>query len=204
MSEARPPLVALNGGSSPNELNEDATSLRESRALTRLAAGDVNALGDLYDLHHGAVRALARRLLGDTAAAEDLVHDTFLELPEVAGKLRGTGSIRNYVLGIAANLSRHHVRSAKRRRDAMERMGHEPPSSSRSPEADLAREQLARTLQNALDELSHEHRITFVLSEIEERSGPEVAAILGIPEATVRTRIFHAKKRLREILEASR
>lgn len=204
MPDARPTLVALDGAAASRASNDDAALARESRALTSLASGDLSALGDLYDLHHAAVRAFARRLLGDAAAAEDLVHDTFLELPDLASKLRGTGSIRNYLLGVAANLSRHHLRSARRRRDAIERMGHEPSVSTSNPESDVARGQLALALQRALDELSIEHRVAFVLSEIEERPGPEVAMILGIPEATVRTRLFHARKRLREILEATR
>lgn len=194
MSDAPPRLIAVEGAR-----KLDDGQRREAQALERLAAGDLDALGDLYDLHQDAVRSLARRLLGDVAAVEDLVHDVFLELNEAAPRLRGTGPVRNYLLGIAANLSRHHLRSARRRRDAFDRLEVEPHSPS-TPEHDLAREQLASLLQRALDGLSHEHRVTFVLCELEERSGPEVAAILKIPEATVRTRLFHAKRKLRELL----
>jgi RNA polymerase sigma-70 factor, ECF subfamily len=180
-----------------------AREAREARAVERLARGDVDALGDLYDLHHAAVRSFARRYLGDEQAAEDLVHDTFLALSEAASKVRGS-SVKSYLIGIAVNLSRHHLRSARRRREALSRLTHEPLAEGATPEQSLAREQLAGELQRALDQLSHEHRAAFVLCEIEERSGPEIAAILGIPEATVRTRLFHAKRRLREALEGAR
>jgi RNA polymerase sigma-70 factor, ECF subfamily len=200
--EARPRLEIVAEG--PPSAREDALRDREAQAIARLAAGDVDALGDLYDLHHVAVRAFARRYLGDTHAAEDVVHDVFLALPDAAARLQKSGSLRSYLLGIAVNLARHHLRAARRRRDAMSRYGSLPETRPDTPDQELSREQLASALHRALDELSHDHRATFVLSEIEERPGPEVASILGIPEATVRTRLFHAKRKLRELLEAVR
>ena len=65
------------------------------------------------------------------------------------------------------------------------------------------REQAASALTRALDELSHDHRVAFVLCEVEERTSAEVSTIVGAPEGTVRTRLFHAKKKLRESLEAA-
>jgi RNA polymerase sigma-70 factor (ECF subfamily) len=200
--QARPRLEIV--ADEPHSAREAAVRDREAQAIARLAAGDVDALGDLYDLHHAAVRSFARRYLGDTHAAEDVVHDVFLALPDAAAKLRQSGSLRSYLLGIAVNLARHHLRAARRRRDAMSRFGALPETRPETPDQEIAREQLAGALHRALDELSHDHRATFVLCEIEERPGPEVASILGIPEATVRTRLFHAKRKLRELLEAVR
>jgi RNA polymerase sigma-70 factor (ECF subfamily) len=69
-----------------------------------------------------------------------------------------------------------------------------------TPEHVSQRRALAARLEGALDLLTLEHRVTFVLKEIEGCEAREVSEILGIPEATVRTRVFHAKKRLREAL----
>lgn len=188
----------------PAHAPSPAEAAREARALTRLCDGDVDALGELYDMHHAAVRAFARRFLGDTQAAEDLVHDTFLELADAPERVKPGLSIKSYLIGIAVNLSRHHLRSARRRREALGRLATLPVGDHATPEQELAREQLAAALQQALDTLSHEHRVVFVLCELDERSGPEVAAIVGIPEATVRTRLFHAKRKLREALAGER
>lgn len=174
--------------------------LIEARAVARLRSGDMEALGDLYDLHHASVRAFAVRFLGDAVAAEDLLHDVFVALPAAITGYRGDAPLRSFLVAMAANQSKNHVRAAVRRRALVQRVGREPADPSVGADDAHEREELARLLQRALDQLSHEHRVAFVLCEIEERTSPAVASMLGIPEATVRTRLFHAKKRLRELL----
>jgi RNA polymerase sigma-70 factor, ECF subfamily len=169
--------------------------------IARLERGDPNAVGELYDQHHAAVRAFAKRLVGDAAATEDLVHDVFVALPKAIGRYRGESSLRTFLIGIAVNHARHHVRAAARRRNAFERLGREPEGVAGSPEHDVRRHELATLLTRALDQLSLDQRVAFVLCEVEERTSREAAEIVGVPEATVRTRLFHAKKRLRALLE---
>ena len=176
--------------------SDDAESL-----IARLGRGDPSAVGEAYDQHHAAVRAFAKRLVGDSSASEDLVHDVFVALPKAMAGYRGDSSLRTFLIGIAVNHARHHVRAAARRRGAFEKLGHEPSSAAVDPEHDARRRELARLLTRALDELSLDHRVAFVLCEVEERSSREVAEIVGVPEATVRTRLFHAKKKLRVLLE---
>jgi RNA polymerase sigma-70 factor (ECF subfamily) len=158
-------------------------------------------VAELYDLHHEAVRTLARRLLGDWDAAEDLVHDVFLRVPRALRQYRGEAAVRTLLLSIAVNVARKHVRSAARRRRAMTgaAAAHDKVPAS-TPEEDVARAQLAAVLHSALDVLPLAQRVAFVLIEIEERSCAEAARIAGAPEATMRTRLFHAKRRLRDTL----
>jgi RNA polymerase sigma-70 factor (ECF subfamily) len=170
-------------------------------AAERLREGDLAALGRVYDEHHAAVRTFARRLLGEEAA-EDLVHDTFLTLPKALRRWQGEGSLRTFIIGVAINHARHHVRARSRRRLAMARFAREPERLSRSQEDVSEQKRLAALLLRALDTLSFDHRTTFVLCEVEDRSSPEVAQILGIPEATVRTRLHHARQKLRVALES--
>jgi RNA polymerase sigma-70 factor (ECF subfamily) len=174
----------------------------ESTQRTRLAAGDLAALGEAYDEHHAAVRAFARRLVGDDEAAEDLVQETFVALPDAARSYRGDAPIRTFVLGVAFNHARHHVRAAARRRATVQRFASEPERRSPDPEGEAARRELAAALTRALDELPVDQRGAFVLCELEERSSAEVAQIMGVPEGTVRTRAFHARRKLRALLEA--
>jgi RNA polymerase sigma-70 factor (ECF subfamily) len=173
----------------------------DARALAaRLRAGDLQALGEAYDLHHAHVRAFARRFLGDDAAAEDLVQETFVALPETIRSFRADASLRTFLVGVAINHARHHLRSAARRRTTLGRYAEEPPASSRNPEEHAERVRLANALARALDELPVDQRAAFVLCEVEERTSVEAAQIMGVPEGTVRTRIFHAKKKLRVLL----
>jgi len=163
---------------------------------------DSAVVAELYDLHHDAVRTFARRLAGDAAAAEDLVHDVFLRVPAALRRHRGECAVRTLLLAITVNVARKHVRAAARRRAAMARAGEQAADagSVSTPEQDLVRAQVAAELHRALDALPLAQRVAFVLMEIEERSCAEAARIAGAPEATMRTRLFHAKKRLRELL----
>jgi len=171
-----------------------------SPAWSALASGDLGALAKVYEEHHDSIRAFARRLVGDEAA-EDLVHDTFLTLPKAARRWNGESSLRTFLIGIAVNHARHHVRAAARRRAAMRRWAAEPRSADLSPAEQLDQRVLSNLLVLALDKLSFDHRTVFVLCDVEERPAPEVSGLLGVPEATVRTRLFHARKKLRAILE---
>jgi RNA polymerase sigma-70 factor (ECF subfamily) len=148
------------------------------------------------------VRAFAQRLVGDNGSAEDLVHEVFVTLPRAARKFRGEASLRTFLISIAVQHARHFVRSATRRRAAMNRFESEPVADDvPDPEHIARRKELARILARALDALPLEQRVAFVLCEVEERSSREVAEIVGAPEGTVRTRLFHAKKKLRSELE---
>lgn len=194
----------------------DSASVREPRAealaelrptgapsdgvlAAAVANGDLDALGKLYDQHHAAVRAFARRLIDD-AGAEDLVHDTFLTLPKALARWNGESSLRTFIMGVAINHARHRVRSRSRFSFAMARFGREPERVEQNPEDQSEQKRLAAMLRRALETLSFDHRTAFVLCEVEERTSVEAAEILGIPEGTVRTRLHHAKQKLRAAL----
>jgi RNA polymerase sigma-70 factor (ECF subfamily) len=175
---------------------------KEPRELVaRLRAGEPAALGEAYDLYHVHVRVFARQLIGDSAIAEDVVQETFAALPRAIRGYQGSGTLRTFLVGIAINHARHHVRSAARRRAAVERLASEPAAASTSPEATAQHTQLAEALCRALDELSIDQRVAFVLCELEEQSSVEAALVLNVPEATVRTRLLHAKRKLRSWFE---
>jgi RNA polymerase sigma-70 factor (ECF subfamily) len=169
--------------------------------VVRLGLGDRTAVAEAYDAHHSAVRAFAKRLVGEVAAAEDLVHEVFVALPQAIRRYRGEASLRTFLISVAVNHARHHVRAASRRRYAMERYEREPAHGGSDPERATGQRELARALERCLDALPLDQRVAFVLCEVEERSSAEVAGIVQAPEGTVRTRLFHAKKKLRALLE---
>lgn len=169
--------------------------------VVRLASADASAISLVYQQHHIVIRAFAQRLVGDIEAAEDLVQDVFVALPSAIRRFRGDCTLRTFLVSIAVNHAKNHVRSAARRRAALARLAREPePTSHGGPQDDFERRELADDLMRALDELPLDQRVAIVLSEIEERTSAEIATIVDAPEGTVRTRIFHAKKKLRELL----
>jgi RNA polymerase sigma-70 factor (ECF subfamily) len=169
--------------------------------VERLRRGSLHALAELYDLHHEAVRAYTQRLLGDEAAAEDLVQETFVALPGAIARYDETCSLKTFLISIATNRARHHFRTVARRRAAMERFQRQssrPPPAT--PEEEVGQSHLADALVKLLDELPIDQRIAFVLCEVEERTSSEAARIVGASQATVRSRLWLAKRKLRRAL----
>jgi RNA polymerase sigma-70 factor (ECF subfamily) len=176
----------------------------EAALFERLKAADPTALRATYREHNEAVRAFARRLVGNDADAEELVQEVFIALPAAMRGFRATSSLRTFVLGIAANHARHFVRAAARRRAAAARLSREPVDVVSPPDEALLREQLSDRLLRAMDLLPMEQRIAFVLCEVEERSSEEAALILGEASSTLRSRVGAARKKLRELLKEER
>jgi RNA polymerase sigma-70 factor, ECF subfamily len=183
-------------------ISEETGEPVEGELVRLLKDGSARALGLVYDRHNGVVRGFARRLVGDHAAAEDLVHEVFVTLPGAIARFEGHSSIRSFLLAIAVNHARHHLRAAARRRKAMEKLSLEQPTvSDANPERSVSAASLARALCRALDTLPLDQRVAFVLCEVEERTSREASEIVGAPEGTIRTRLHHAKLKLRKELE---
>lgn len=172
----------------------------EGALLDGLRAGDTAALATAFNRWHQRVRVLARRLLSDPAAAEDVVQDVFTALPRAVRRFRGDAELETFLLGIAVKRVRHHRRAALRRRKALERLRAVDRLGPVDPEQDAYRRQLGARLAAALDELPLPQRVAFVLCEVEELTSGQAAVVADAPEATIRTRLFHARRRLRDLL----
>jgi RNA polymerase sigma-70 factor, ECF subfamily len=183
------------------EASADAQVAEEAAILDGLRRQDLGALARAFDRWHHRVRVLARRLLSDAAAAEDVVQETFTALPRAVRGFRGEVALETFLLAIAVKRARHHLRAAARRQRALARLSSEERNPPRDPEQETYRRQLGLQLGAALDRLPLAQRIAFVLCEIEELTSSQAAAVAGVPEATVRTRLFHARRRLRDWLE---
>jgi RNA polymerase sigma-70 factor (ECF subfamily) len=175
---------------------------RDPSLLDRARQGELDALAEIYDQHHGPLCAFARRLIGNDAAAEDLVHDVFVALPKILGRTDPGGSLRSFLMAVTANRAKHHFRARWRFERMTGRLAREHVAEVENPEQQANRHALARRLARALDVLPFEQRVTFVLCEIEGHGSRDAATILGIPEGTVRTRLFSARRRLRQHLES--
>ena len=174
----------------------------EPSLIAGLGDGNLAALAAAFDRWHQRVRVIARRLLSDPAAAEDVVQEVFTALPRAIGRFRGDADLETFLLGIAVKRVRRHRRAALRRRKALERLRTVEPRGPVDPEEDAYRRQLGARLAEALDQLPLPQRVAFVLCEVEELTSVQAAVIAGAPEATIRTRLFHARRRLRDLLAA--
>jgi RNA polymerase sigma-70 factor (ECF subfamily) len=187
--------------SAPHAAAIDEPRGAASPLVRRVVDGDPQALAFLYRQHHEAVRAFARRLLGNEAVAEDLVQEVFLAAPAAFRGYRSESEVRTFLISIAVNKCRHRVRAAGRLRRAVERLRGEPPASpAEAPDEASERRELCDELQRALDQLPVDQRVVVILCAVEERTAREAAEIVRAPENTVRTRLFHAKRKLRELM----
>jgi RNA polymerase sigma factor (sigma-70 family) len=177
------------------------SDLSDEALLASCGVDESAALGALFDRHHAAVYRLISRLLRtDRAETDDLVQLTFLEVWRAAKNYRGKGSVRSFLFGIAANTVRHHLRSSRRRRDAIAAIPE--PASTSTPADHAQRAQQVVRLQLALDELPHDLRAAYVLCDLEEVPGVEAAKILDCREGTLWRRLHDARRALREAIEA--
>jgi RNA polymerase sigma-70 factor, ECF subfamily len=168
--------------------------------IARLSAGDDDALREAYRQHHEGVRVFANRLVNDVGAAEDLVHEVFVALPRAVRRFRKEVPLRQFLIAMAVNHARHHLRAAVRRRRAQHRLAHQPRPTVVTPERIAETRQLSRALVAALDGLPLDQRIAFVLCEVEERSSSEAARIAGTSDGNMRARLHHARRALRQRL----
>jgi RNA polymerase sigma-70 factor, ECF subfamily len=181
-----------------------ALTATEGPLVLRLKQGEHAAVADLYDRYHAQVRAFARRFTGNDAHAEDLVQEVFIALPKAIHSFEERAKLSTFLLSMTYNLGRRHVRTAARHRAMQKRYEREPQSLTVDGEREFSNSELARQLLAALDTLPADQRAAFTLMELEDYSSAEVAEIVGAPEGTIRTRLFHAKRKLREQLESYR
>jgi RNA polymerase sigma-70 factor (ECF subfamily) len=170
--------------------------------IGRIATGDRLAMQVLFARHHVRVFRFVLRLVRDESVAEDLISEVFLDVWRQAGRFEGRSQVSTWLLAIA----RFKALSALRRRpdeelddEAAEAI--EDPSDD--PEVVLDKKDKSAAIRKCLEKLSAEHREIIDLVYYHEKSVEEVAQIVGIPENTVKTRMFYARKRLAELLKAA-
>jgi RNA polymerase sigma-70 factor (ECF subfamily) len=176
---------------------EAAQPRGDAELLSAVASGDLAALGHLYDRYARDLWRTVRRSLDEGADVEDVVHAVFLALPRIARSYDGRASCRSWLCGIAVRLALRHRRGRGRFRRMLGAFAHTVGEPwTRHPEREASSQEELSRLQRALDGLSDKKRAVFVLVELEGLSAEEAARALEIPAATVRTRLFHARREL--------
>jgi RNA polymerase sigma-70 factor (ECF subfamily) len=182
-------------------LEVDASRRGDAELLAEIARGDLSALGLLFDRHHARVRRVIVRT-GARGDADDVLQATFLEVARIAATFDGRESAAAWLCGIALHLAWRRRRSLGRMLRAFASFGSSMVQvDSVDPESHAASRNELRLFASALESLAPKKREVFVLVEIEGLSTEDVAAALGIPAATVRTRLHYAKTELREAIK---
>src|SRR6476659_6351467 len=169
--------------------------------IGRRASGDRLAMQVLFARHHVRVFRFVLRLVRDESVAEDLISEVFLDVWRQAGRFEGRSQVSTWLLAIA----RFKALSALRRRpdeELDEETAEAIEDPSDDPEAALANKDKSAAIRKCLEKLSAEHREIIDLVYYHEKSVEEVAQIVGIPENTVKTRMFYARKKLADLLKA--
>ena len=181
----------------------EIAELSDEAVLAACATGDGAALGALFDRFHVAVYRFVSRLpTTDELARDDLVQATFLEVRRVAGQFRGGSSVKTWILGVAANVARHQLRGELRRRAHHARYAEGLSAVVERPDEEVARHELMTRIGRALGALSHELQVAFILCDLEQLPGVEVARALGVPDGTLWRRLHTARKAIRAALDA--
>jgi len=174
----------------------------DTELLRRAAVGDETALRGLFARHQTRVFRFVSRLVGNAAVAEEVTNEVFLEVWRNAGKFAGASAAATWILSIA------HHRAVSRLRKRREETWDEGAAAALRDTADDPEEAAQKAdkgaiLRRCLEKLSAEHRAIVDLVYYHELSISEASAVLQIPENTVKTRMFYARKRLSELLKAA-
>jgi RNA polymerase sigma-70 factor, ECF subfamily len=170
--------------------------------ITRIAHGDQLAMRTLFGRHRVLLYRWLLRLVRDEALAEDLLSDVFLDVWRQAAAFEARSSVSTWLLAIA----RYKALTARRRRtdaELDEKVASTVADTADDPEVALQKKTRAELLRHSVARLSPEHGEVIDLVYFHGKSIKEVAEIVGIAEATVKTRMFYARKKLSDFVAAA-
>ena len=167
-----------------------------------IADGDKRAMQVLYARHNVRVYRFIVRLTGNQSLAEDLVSEVFLDVWRTASHFEGRSQVSTWLLSIARFKALTALRQRKHE-DIEQEDVLEIADEADTPEASLDRSNTSAILRACVAKLSPAHREIINLVYYHEKSVEEAGAIIGIPQSTVKTRMFYARKQLAELLKGA-
>jgi RNA polymerase sigma-70 factor (ECF subfamily) len=169
-----------------------ARGSNEADLLSRVRAGDLEALAELYDSYGQRLYALAHRLTGSSSDAEDVVQDVFIGLPEALRHYSERDRADAWLKRVTARVALSRLRSEARRREIS--FDSAPQMSSRQENSGLT----SALLEEALNTIPHSLRQVFLMKEADGYSHAEIADMLGITVGASQVRLHRAVSLLRE------
>jgi len=189
----RPGVMAQHRPERPATIGRDDDA-RDRALLRRIAARDRAALEELYTLYHRGLARFLTRITYRYELAEEIINDTFWIVWQHAGEFRGASRVSTWIVGIAHRRALATLRHASVRPDVMLEG---TAGTASDPQDTVEQRQL---LDRALASLPLEQRLALELTCYLGHSCEEVAAITDCPVNTVKTRVFHARRKLQQLL----
>lgn len=193
-----PNVIAINAQACQSIIAAQATS--DDMLLESIADGNRTSMHILYCRHNVRVYRFILRIVRDATTAEDLVSQVFLDVWRTAGQFQGRSQVSTWLLSIA----RFKALTAMRQRrfeDIDQEDVRQIPDGRDTPETSLDRSDTSAILRACVAKLSPAHREIITLVYYHEKSVEEVGQIIGIPQSTVKTRMFYARKQLADLLK---
>jgi len=194
----------------PNHVLVDYGSLADLDLAQRCAARDRGAIQHVIAANNQRLFRAAWSILKSRADAEEAVQTAYLLAFAKIGSFEGRSSLSTWLTRIVVNEALGRRRAEQRRRRHLEQEGVAllddyrealmRGSNADAPDVAVAREQVRRLLEQAVGQLPESFRTVFVLREVEGLSSEATAHVLGVPVATVKTRLFRSRRRLQELL----
>ena len=182
--------------------SSDGVGASDDDLVRRIASGDTLAMRVLFSRHQMKVHRFVLRLVRDESVAEDMISEVFLDVWRQANRFEGRSSVVTWLLAMARNKAWSALR--KRREASMEEgVAEAIEDEADDPEVQVQKQDKGAAIRRCLEMLTNEHREVIDLVYYHETSVEEVAFIIGIPENTVKTRLFHARKKLSELLKTA-
>jgi RNA polymerase sigma-70 factor (ECF subfamily) len=197
LTHAKSADAALARAAARDSSADDAAS--DDALIRRVAAGDQLAMRTLFARHRIPLYRWLLRIVRDETTAEDLLSDVFLDVWRQAASFEGRASVSTWLLAIA----RYKALSARRSRvdsELDERIASTIADPADNPEAVLQKKNRSEVLRDSLATLSPEHGEVIDLVYYHGKSVKEVADIVGVGEATVKTRMFYARRKLASLV----
>jgi RNA polymerase sigma-70 factor (ECF subfamily) len=181
----------------------------DAELASRSAKGDTRAFEALMRRYNRTLFRTARAILRDDAEAEDALQEAYIQAYRALGTFRAEAKLSTWLARIVANEALMRLRKQTRRAEIVPMQSAASAEAleqvmdtdmDKAPETSVQRSELRRLLEAQIDALPEAYRTVFVLRAVEELSVEETGAVLDLPPATVRTRLFRARSLLREAL----
>ncbi len=165
-----------------------------------VADGDQAAFKTLFEAYQQPLFRYLVRMVRDREMARDLTNEVMIEIWRGAGRFEGRSKVSTWIFGIAHNKSIDHLR--KKRPDLLDEEALAAvPDTAPTPHDAAEQRSLQQVMRKVLDRLSPDHREIIQLTYYHGLSIKEAAEVADCPEGTVKTRMFHARRQLTQLLK---
>jgi RNA polymerase sigma-70 factor (ECF subfamily) len=189
------------------------SELSDEQLFQRYTHGDERGFRELMERYEPRIQGFLRKRLNDEERVEDLTQDTFLRIHRARDSYDPSRKFSTWIHTIANNLLKNEFRNRSRRRETAFsdlRPEHSPAgapsrpvefeSAEADPERETYRSELREAIDAAIERMDDHHRIPFVMREVDDLSYEEIAAAIGIPVGTVKSRLNRARNSFRSLL----